>query len=131
MVPSTKTCYSSVSKNDRNGNVFPGNVTVPCQGMTETDTCFRETCFRFHQSLVNSEKMIPPNWGGQICPRAKKYKSLSKGSESQPKKTHVEKNTSGNRKDLKCAVVAVCRPCQLIPMYAHYYVNTVQYYFTR
>jgi hypothetical protein len=28
-----------------------------------------KTCFRFHQSLVNSEKMIPPNWGWQICPR--------------------------------------------------------------
>ncbi len=25
----------------------------------------------------------------------------------------------------------VRRPCQLIPMYVHYYVNTVQYYFTK
>ncbi len=24
------------------------HVTVPFQGMTETETCFRETCFRFH-----------------------------------------------------------------------------------
>jgi hypothetical protein len=39
------------------------------QGMTETETCFQETCFRFHQSMEKSEKMIPPNWGRQICPR--------------------------------------------------------------
>ena len=42
---------------------------------------------------------------------------------------------SGNRKDLKCVVCrlssVVCGLCQLIPMYVHYYVNTVQYYFTR
>ena len=44
---------------------------------------------------------------------------------------------SGNRKDLKCVRCHRCLwsvvrgPCQLIPMYVHYYVNTVQYYFTR
>ncbi len=42
---------------------------------------------------------------------------------------------SGNRNDLKCVVCGpssvVCPLCQLIPMYVHYYVNTVQYYFTR
>ena len=42
---------------------------------------------------------------------------------------------SGNRKDLKCVVCrlssVVCGLCKLIPMYVHYYVNTVQYYFTR
>jgi hypothetical protein len=50
--------------------------------------------------------------------------------------------SSGNRKDLKCVVrrlwsvvrglwSVVRRSCQLIPVYVHYYVNTVQYYFTR
>jgi hypothetical protein len=42
---------------------------------------------------------------------------------------------SCNRKDLKCVLrclwSVVCGLCQLIPMYVHYYVNTVQYYFTR
>jgi hypothetical protein len=41
-----------------------------------------------------------------------------------------------NRKDLKCVRRRRRRrrrrrPCQLIPMYVHYYVNTVHYYFTR
>ena len=39
---------------------------------------------------------------------------------------------SGNRKDLKCVRRRHHRLCQLIPVYVHYYyVNTVQYYFTR
>ena len=40
-------------------------------------------------------------------------------------------NQSGNSKDLKCVVCGpwsvVRGPCQLIPTYVHYYVNTIQY----
>jgi hypothetical protein len=71
--------------------VFP----FPFQGMMERETCFRfsfrnhsllvdletKTCFRFHQSLVNSGKRSRQIGAGksargrQICPRAKTDKS--------------------------------------------------------
>ena len=45
------------------------------------------------------------------------------------------RSKSCNSKDLKCVrrrrPSVVCGLCQLIPMYVHDYVNTVQYYFTK
>ena len=54
----TETCYSSVSRNDGDGNMFqetcfrfhPRYTSI--QGRTETETCFQEICFRFHQARL-------------------------------------------------------------------------------
>jgi hypothetical protein len=84
--------YSSISRKDGNRNMFPRNMfpfpsilrarktatlgppaRISIQGMKETETCFRETCFRFHQSLVNSEKNDPAKLGQANLPAAGRF----------------------------------------------------------
>ncbi len=84
--------HSFISRKDGNRNVFPGNMfpfpsilqakkpatlgppaRIYIQGMTETETCFQETCFRFHQSLVNSEKNDPAKLGRANLPTAGRF----------------------------------------------------------
>ncbi len=65
---------------DENGNVFPGNM-FPFPSISrakknetlETEMCFQETCFRFHQSLVNSEKNDPAKLGQENLPTAGRF----------------------------------------------------------
>jgi hypothetical protein len=49
----------------------PARISI--QGITETETCFRETCFRFHQSLVNSEKNDPTKLRRANLPAAGRF----------------------------------------------------------
>ncbi len=49
------------------------HVGKKIQGMTETEMCFQKTCFRFHQSLVNSEKNDPAKLGRANLPAAGRF----------------------------------------------------------
>ncbi len=85
-------CYSSISRKDGNGNVFPRNMfpfpsifqakktatldhpaRISIRGMTKRETCFQETRFCFHQSLVNSEKNGPAKLGRANLPMAGRF----------------------------------------------------------
>ena len=80
------------SRKDENGKVFPGNMfpfpsilrakkpaalgppaRIYIQGMTEMETCFQETCFRFNQYLVNGQKDDPTKLGRANLPAASRF----------------------------------------------------------